>query len=87
MVLDGGDWGDCGERGNDRACGDVGLLSTSIKSTGGSIFPFGDMGGSVFMDAGVVLELAANAASRDDGVNFENFDPYAFRESKSAVCV
>ena len=87
MVLDGGDWGDCGERGNDRACGDVGLLSTSIESMGGSKFPVGGRGGSVFMDAGVVLELAANAASRDDGVNFENFDPYAFLESKSAVCV
>ena len=45
MVLDGGDWGDCGERGNDRACGDVGVLSTSIESMGGSIFPFGDRGG------------------------------------------
>ena len=70
MVLDEGDWGGCGERGNDRACGDVGVLSTSIESTGGSIFPFGDMGGLVFMDAGVELELASNAASSDDGVNF-----------------
>ena len=55
MVLDGGDWGDCGERGNDRACGDVGVLSTSIESMGGSIFPVGGRGGSVFMDAGVEL--------------------------------
>ena len=85
--MDGGDWGDWGDCGNDRACRDVGVLSTSIKSMGGSIFPVGGRGGSVFMDAVVELELAANAASRDDGVNFRNFDPYAFRESKSAVCV
>ena len=70
MVLDGGDWGDCGERGKDRACGDVGVLSTSIESMGGSIFPSGGRGGSVFMDAGVELELASNAASSDDGVSF-----------------
>ena len=85
--MDGGDWGDCGERGNYRACGDVGLLSTSIESMGGSIFPVGGRGGSVFMDAVLELELAANAASREDGVNFRNLDPYALRESKSAVCV
>ena len=85
--MDGGDWGECGEPGKACACGDVGLLSTSIESMGGSIFPVRGRGGSVFMDAGLELELAANAASRDGGVNFRNFDPYAFRESKSAVCV
>ena len=53
----------------------------------GLYFPSGVGGGSVFMDAGLELELAANAASRDDGVNFRNFDPYAFHGSKSAVCV
>ena len=79
--MDGGDWCDWGDCGNDRACGDVGVLSTSIESMGGSIFPVGGMGrgmgrgrgyrgGSVFMDAVVELELVANAASRDDGANF-----------------
>ena len=47
----------------------------------------GGTGGSVFMDAEVELELVANAASREDGVNFRNLDPNAFLESKSAVCV
>ena len=83
--MDGGDWGECGEPGKSCACGDVGLLSTSIESMGGSTLPVGGRGGSVFMDAGVELELAATAASRDDGVNFKNLDPYAFLESKSAV--
>ena len=83
--MDGGDWGDWGDCGNDRACGDVGVLSTSIESMGGSIFPVGGRGGSVFMDAGVELELAAKAASRDAGVNFENCEPYAFLDFKSAV--
>ena len=87
MVLDGGDWGDWGDCGKDHACRDVGVLSTSIESMGGSIFPVGGRGGSVFMDADDALELVANAASRDDGVNFRNLDPYAFCESKSAVCV
>ena len=45
---------------------------------GGSIFPVGGRGGSVFMDDAVELELAANAGSREDGVNFRNLDPYAF---------
>ena len=54
---------------------------------GGSTFPVGGRGGSVFMDAVVELELVANAASREDGVNFRNLDPNAFLESKSAVCV
>ena len=85
--MDGADWGDWGDCGKDRACGDVGVLSTSIESMGGSIFPVGGRGGSVFMDAVVELELAANAASREDGVNFRNLDPYALRNSKSAVCV
>ena len=85
--MDGGEWGDGGECGKDRVCGDVGVLSTSIGSMGGSIVPVGGRGGSVFMDAEVELELVANAASREDGVNFRNLEPNAFRESKSAVCV
>ena len=87
MVLDGADWGDWGDCGKDRACGDVGVLSTSFESMGGSIFPVGGRGGSVFMDAEVELELDASAASREDGVNFRNLEPNPFRESKSAVCV
>ena len=85
--MDGGEWGERGECGKDRVCGDVGVLSTSIGSMGGSIVPVGGKGGSVFMDAEVELELVANAASREDGVNFRNLDPYALRDSKSAVCV
>ena len=84
MFLDGGEWGDGAECCKDHVCGDVGVLSTSIGSMGGS---FGGRGGSVFMDAEVEFELDANAASREDGVNFRNLEPNAFRESKSAVCV
>ena len=85
--MDGGEWGDGGECGEDRVCGDVGVLSTSIGSMGGSIVPVGGKGGSVFIDAKEELELVANAASREDGVNLRNFDPYTLRDSKSAVCV
>ena len=81
--MDGGEWGDGGECGKDRVCGDGGVLSTSI----GSMATFGGRGGSVFMDTGVELELVANAASREDGVNFRNLEPNAFRESMSAMCV
>ena len=87
MVFDGGEGGDGGECGTDLVCGDVGVLSTSIGSLGKSMATVGGTGGSVFMDAEVELELDANAASREDGVNFRNLDPNAFLESKSAVCV
>ena len=81
--MDGGEWGDGGECGKDRVCGDVGVLSTSI----GSMATFGGRGGSVFMDTGVELELVADAASREDGVSFRNFKRNPLRESPSAVCV
>ena len=85
--MDGGEWGDGAECGKDRVCGDVGVLSTSIGSMGGSMATVGGTGGSVFMDAELELELDANAASREDGVNFRNLEPNAFRESMSAVCL
>ena len=62
MALDGGDWGECGEPGKACVCGDVGLLSTSIESMGGSTLPVWGRGGSVFMDAGVELVLSSKAA-------------------------